>query len=257
MRTTRVIGRRLILAAALPFLAVAATAQQMTPPGTAEPHSPAWGDDYKEVLDRTFQKILTTSGYDDPESLRRDGRAPTRLVYGDPEFTTLGTRGARDTFNPKDYAEVLYGDRLFEISHSVDELAFVLAHEITHLCLKHPEKKTAYIRNMYAHWLTTQPHRVLSFKDYWLRAHLLDPEPVPALLELMKAQEREADEEGLRLAQRAGYDPKAAVALTLHAEDVDWALGRELPQDHDSPAERAARLKKIERQISNAQSLGE
>jgi predicted Zn-dependent protease len=61
--------------------------------------------------------------------------------------------------------------------------------------------------------------------------------------------ESEADQIGIELAARAGYDPKAAVTLWEKMGKLGGAKGPEFLSTHPSPENRAARLAELGAQV--------
>lgn len=135
--------------------------------------------------------------------------------------------------------------------HSEAELAGVLGHEIAHVVLKHHLK--AIRREAGSQLLGTLTDSVVAQKTS--QAHL-PPEVVSAVSGqaktlytrgLDKSDEYAADELGVQLAGRAGYDPYGLMAVletldSMNANDGALAL---LYQTHPRPADRLAELEKM------------
>jgi predicted Zn-dependent protease len=135
--------------------------------------------------------------------------------------------------------------------HSEAELAGVLGHEISHVVLKHHLK--AIRRSAGSQLLGTLTESVVAQKTS--QAHI-PPEVVSAVSGqaktlytrgLDKSDEYAADELGVQLAGRAGYDPYGLMAVlemleTMDSNDSALSL---LYQTHPRPADRVAELEKL------------
>src|SRR5688572_20454377 len=122
-----------------------------------------------------------------------------------------------------------------------DELAQVMGHEIGHALANHTQERmsVAYGTGIG----TTIAAIALGARDN--TAALMQQAAVVAIaLPNSRESELEADQIGIELAARAGYDPKAAVTLW----EKMAKLGGKVPQflsTHPSPENRAARLKEL------------
>lgn len=164
-------------------------------------------------------------------------------------FTVLADDDVNAFAAPGGYVFVTRG--LLARLHSEAELAGVLGHEISHVVLKHHLK--AIRRDAGSQLLGTLTDSVVAQKTS--RAHI-PPEVVSAVSGqaktlytrgLDKSDEYAADELGVQLAGRAGYDPYGLMAVletldTMDANDSSLSL---LYQTHPRPADRIAELEKL------------
>jgi predicted Zn-dependent protease len=111
-----------------------------------------------------------------------------------------------------------------------DLLAAVLGHEVAHAMLRHPAEKlsSAYVGTRIGEMISSPLAVVLSPEQKKLMHYknLLRTVSITDLLDrpINQKRELEADAEGMRLMARAGYDPKAAVAL--------WGVMSDLERRH-------------------------
>lgn len=120
---------------------------------------------------------------------------------------------------------IIISQWMHDMCNSEDELAAIVAHEKAHLVLKHGEK-TWYekVGGWFASWFVDES------KPRFRGA------PDPKSVE----RENEADETGLMLMAKAGYDPQAAVDFwTRYYERTGWWEG---DGTHPKPRERIAHL---------------
>ncbi|MBC7328353.1 M48 family metalloprotease [bacterium] len=116
---------------------------------------------------------------------------------------------------------------------SEDELACVLAHELAHIKLKHPQKQTALIAFSLA--LLSG----LDLKGKWK----LFAKALLALLNLgfSREQERMADEEGLRIILKSGFNPRGFINFFKKLGEEKSPSWAQYLATHPSPAERIKR----------------
>jgi predicted Zn-dependent protease len=143
-----------------------------------------------------------------------------------------------------------------------DELAAVMAHEITHVVNKHPEKavQTAKDREENAKGalslLSTVGSAVASAKgqsaeDIEFAAQILDTVIDEVLTQIKhgydKGQELESDAEGVRLMTEMGYDPKAMLTfLNRLKAEVEKDGGEGWSSDtHPHPEDRVEQVEDI------------
>ena len=135
----------------------------------------------------------------------------------------------------------LYTGLVEQVKPTDDELAQVLAHEISHALAKHTAEKMSVAMasqlGMVAVAASTENKAVLA--GSMLAAKLAIDLPNS------RSAEEEADRIGIELAAKAGYDPRAAATLWQKMGEVS---GRSVPQflsTHPSPANRAETLAKL------------
>jgi Zn-dependent protease with chaperone function len=126
-----------------------------------------------------------------------------------------------------------------------DEIAHVMGHEIGHALANHTQERMSVA---YGTGIGTQIAAIaLGARDQ--SAALMQQAAVLAIaLPNSRDGETEADQIGIELAARAGYDPKAAVTLW----DKMGKLGGKVPEflsTHPSPENRAARLKELAEKV--------
>jgi len=123
-----------------------------------------------------------------------------------------------------------------------DELAQVMGHEISHALANHTQERmsVAYGTGIG----TTVAAIALGAGDS--AAALMQQAAVLAIaLPNSRESESEADQIGIELAARAGYDPKAAVTLWEKMGKVGGKGPPEFLSTHPSPHNRAARLREL------------
>lgn len=133
----------------------------------------------------------------------------------------------------------VYTGLLSTIQPTDDELAQVMAHEISHALLSHQAEKMSRVQMQ----KTGLQIGVLAgaMAGYNLQgvAGLADTAATVALqLPNSREAESEADSVGIRLAAQAGYDPRAAVTLWEKMLRVSGAGSMELLSTHPSPQSR-------------------
>jgi predicted Zn-dependent protease len=123
-----------------------------------------------------------------------------------------------------------------------DELAQVMGHEISHAIANHTQERmsVAYGTGIG----TTVAAIALGARDS--TAVLMQQAAVFAItLPNSRESEGEADQIGIELAARAGYDPRSAVTLWEKMGKVGGKGPPEFLSTHPSPENRAARLKEL------------
>src|SRR5947208_8719733 len=122
-----------------------------------------------------------------------------------------------------------------------DEVAQVMGHEIGHALANHTQERMSIA---YSAGIGTQIAAIaLGARDQ--TAALMQTAAVVAIqLPNSRESESEADQIGIELAARAGYDPKAAVALWEKMAKLG-GTPPEFLSTHPSPEHRGARLKEL------------
>jgi predicted Zn-dependent protease len=123
-----------------------------------------------------------------------------------------------------------------------DELAQVMGHEIGHALANHTQERMSVA---YGTGIGTQIAAIaLGARD--TSAALMQQAAVLAIaLPNSRESESEADQIGIELAARAGYDPKAAVTLWEKMAKLGGKAPPQFLSTHPSPENRAARLKEL------------
>jgi predicted Zn-dependent protease len=123
-----------------------------------------------------------------------------------------------------------------------DEIANVMGHEIGHALANHTQERMSIA---YGTGIGTQIAAIaLGARDQ--AAALMQQAAVLAIaLPNSRESESEADQIGIELAARAGYDPKAAVTLWEKMSKLGEGGPPEFLSTHPSPENRAARLKEL------------
>ena len=122
-----------------------------------------------------------------------------------------------------------------------DEIAQVMGHEIGHALASHTRERMSVA---YSTSIGTQVLAIALGARPETAALMQNASVLAIQLPNSRESESEADQIGIELAARAGYDPKAAVTLW----DKMAKLGGSPPQflsTHPSPENRAARLKEL------------
>jgi Zn-dependent protease with chaperone function len=135
----------------------------------------------------------------------------------------------------------IYSGMWEKLKATDDEIANVMGHEIGHALANHTQERMSVA---YGTSIGTQIAAIaLGARDQ--SAVLMQQAAVLAIaLPNSREGETEADQIGIELAARAGYDPKAAVTLW----EKMAKLGGKVPEflsTHPSPENRAARLKEL------------
>ncbi|MCG7989265.1 MAG: M48 family metallopeptidase [Candidatus Thiodiazotropha weberae] len=135
----------------------------------------------------------------------------------------------------------LYTGLVEKIKPTDDELAQVLAHEISHALAKHTAEKMSVAMasqlGIAAVAASTDNKAVV--------AGSLMAAKLAIDLPNSRTAEEEADRIGIELAAKAGYDPRAAVTLWKKMGEVSGGRTPEFLSTHPSPANRAETLGKL------------
>ncbi len=135
----------------------------------------------------------------------------------------------------------IYSGMWDQLKATDDEIAQVMGHEISHALASHTRERMSVAYGTGA--VTTIAAIALGAGDQ--AAQLMQQAAIVAIqLPNSRESEAEADQIGIELAARAGYDPKSAVTLW----EKMGKLGGTPPEflsTHPSPEHRAARLKEL------------
>ena len=132
---------------------------------------------------------------------------------------------------------------MWEQLHATDEeLAQVMGHEISHALAEHTRERMSVAYSTGA--ATTVAAIALGAGD--AAAQLMQQAAVVAIgLPNSRESEAEADQIGIELAARAGYDPKSAVALWEKMGKLPGGRQPEFLSTHPSPEHRAENLRAL------------
>ena len=134
-----------------------------------------------------------------------------------------------------------------------DEIAQVMGHEIAHALADHTRERMSIAMTTAA--ATTAAAIAIGSRDHGPGAGLaLTGAQLAAVLAIQlpnsRESESEADQIGIELAARAGYDPKAAVTLWEKMGKQGGGSPPEFLSTHPAPQNRAARLAELGKQVT-------
>jgi predicted Zn-dependent protease len=134
-----------------------------------------------------------------------------------------------------------------------DEIAQVMGHEIAHALADHTRERMSIAMTSAA--VSTAAAIAIGSRDSGPGAGLaLTGAQLAAVLAIQLPNSRngeaEADQIGIELAARAGYDPKAAVTLWEKMGKLGGKTQPEFLSTHPSPQNRAARLAELGNQVA-------
>ena len=129
---------------------------------------------------------------------------------------------------------------LFKVAKNDDQLAAVLAHEIGHAIARHGAER------MSQGMLTQLGAAALGAATSPAYAQLAaQAATLGIILPYSRTQESEADEIGLMLMAKAGYDPREAIKLWQNFEALGGGRPPEFLSTHPAEGTRIARLKEL------------
>ena len=135
----------------------------------------------------------------------------------------------------------IYSGMWEKLKATDEEIAHVMGHEIGHALANHTQERMSIA---YGTGIGTTIAAIALGARENVAALMQQAAVVAIALPNSRESETEADQIGIELAARAGYDPKAAVTLW----EKMAKLGGKMPQflsSHPSPENRAARLKEL------------
>lgn len=136
---------------------------------------------------------------------------------------------------------------MLECAESEDALAAAIAHEISHIQLKHSSSVIKSSR--YTSVATKGASAVLSMADENELASAMDDAVGETINQLVtkgysKEQEFAADENAIKLMNNAGYNPKAMISLLTLMDKKYGSSSGGMFKTHPSPAERITNVEK-------------
>ena len=144
---------------------------------------------------------------------------------------------------------MVYTGLIDQLKPSDDELAAVMGHEISHALREHVREQMSRAKAQQLGLIGAAALVGLSTKsgDNAMRTLALGGAVAAVALTLPNSRtaEHEADEMGLELAARAGYDPNAAVTLWDKMSKLGGAKPPEILSTHPSNESRIADIKKL------------
>lgn len=157
------------------------------------------------------------------------------VVFDDKEVNAFALPGGK--------IGVLSG--ILKVTQTPDQLAAVLGHEVGHVLARHGAERASHgvaeqvgLAGVGA-ILGGDPN---SMKYKLLMASATGLAQYGVVLPFSRKQEAEADDIGLKLMARAGFDPRQAVALWQNMDKMAGAAPPEILSDHPSNANRIADL---------------
>ena len=139
----------------------------------------------------------------------------------------------------------VYTGLIDQVKPTDDELAQVLAHEISHALAKHTAEKMSVA-------LATQlgvAAVAASTDNQNAMAGTVVAAQLAVLLPNSRSAETEADRIGIELAAKAGYDPRAAATLWRKMGEVGGAKMPQFLSTHPNPANREQTLGKLAKEM--------
>lgn len=137
----------------------------------------------------------------------------------------------------------IYTGLIEQLKASDDEIAQVMGHEISHALLNHTQERMSIA---YSSSIGTQLAAIALGAGDQTAALMQTAAAVAIQLPNSRESESEADQVGIELAARAGYDPAAAVALWQKMGKLsEGKAPPEFLSTHPSPAHREERLREL------------
>lgn len=196
-----------------------------------------------EEVKRTEPLVTSGPAYD---AVQRVGEA-IRDASGRPdlawEFILIDSPVANAWAMPGGKVAVYTG--ILPIVEDEAGLAAVMGHEVAHVLRRHTLERLEEMRGVaWAGLATNIATRNSSRRDEWMAA-VGGISAVGIVLPYSRRQETEADEEGLLLMARSGYDPRAAPGVWDRMSAKGGRRPPEFLSTHPDPEDRAARLRDL------------
>lgn len=143
--------------------------------------------------------------------------------------------------------KVVFYRGMVDLLENEDEVAAVMGHEIAHVVARHSGERIS--QNILTQVGLAGAQVALQSQDPSRRDPILAALGVGAtvgvILPYSRSHESEADEIGLTLMARAGYDPRAAVAVWERMAEVSDTRAPEFLSTHPNPQRRAESLREL------------
>jgi len=146
---------------------------------------------------------------------------------------------------------MVYSGLIDKLKLTDNELAMVLGHEMAHALREHPREQMS---RAYAEMVGMRLLAAAAGLDRSQQKLMENVANLAVNLPYSRRDEREADEIGLELAARAGYDPRAALSLWRKMSTAGGAQPPAFLSDHPSDA---ARMRNIQRLLPQVLPLYE
>ncbi len=206
----------------------------------------------RAIADAT-RRILAVSRYAGRDTVRLryyapglkgedvDGK-PVLGVPGHLRNASAGTLDARTDENTLDTAVIYWTPRLYLYAKTLDEAAFIMAHEVAHLEMRHGPRYVEAFCAMYREWKKRPVRCVLNPPDY--KRFVVEMAAPRERLKLMaRASEYEADQRAMRLASAAGFDARVAEKLFERGAAMRAEPGFVSTELHPEPEDRMRHLR--------------
>lgn len=164
--------------------------------------------------------------------------------------------------NNSGFDKVYAAPSLLEVAQNKNQLAYFLAHELSHLAAGHSQLMKDFAMARLDQWMKTRDLDGAS-ADRIVAAYLTDPDEVQARADHQKGLERDADADGLNCMVlpkdaegRPLYDPAQAPESLQSAREWLKAVdrGREVDQLHEPLSQRVENLRRWNRVLGRAAS---
>ncbi len=204
------------------------------------------------AIETVARRLLAASKY--------PGRADVRLHYYAPGLIGFDVDGKpttgvpthlkdvsarvyapRSGRNTLDTAAIVWTPRFYSYARTVDEAAFIMAHEIAHLELGHHRRYHEAFCKMYRQWKKKAVPCVDDAPDFERFSEEMAA-PRERLKLLARASEYEADARAVRMVTDAGYDARVYAVLFKRADEL-WQEKGFVPNElHPEPGDRIRHL---------------
>ena len=205
-----------------------------------------------QTVANATRKLLAASKY--------PGRADVRLYYYAPGIkgvdldgtpvvgiphhlrnASAATSAPRTGKNTQATAAIYWTPRFYLYAKTLDQAAFIMAHEVAHLELDHTRRYSEAFCAMYREWKKKKVPCVDDPPDFKKFAKDMAA-PRERLKLLGRSMEYEADQRAMRLATDAGFDARV-YAILFQRADALWQEPGFVPTEyHPEPADRKRHL---------------